>query len=119
MQMPILQGPCIVASRRASAVHPTTMHPTPLPVRPHGPRLRLCAPPYCSAYRLSPFHISVVGFGATAMREKRYPESCTWVWRNGSWVAGELKVRLSIMNYNKVVSPEPPGIIKLRMMIPR
>lgn len=37
------------------------------------------------------------------MRNTRWAQGCAWVWRNGTWLAGELKIRLSVMNYNKVV----------------
>lgn len=46
----------------------------------------------------------MVGFGATALRRVRQVKGCTWVWGNGTEVAGQVKIRLLPTDFHKVVS---------------
>lgn len=51
----------------------------------------------------------MVGFGASAMRQSRQAQGCSWVWGNGTEVEGELKIRFNIVDFFKKVRVSRAG----------
>lgn len=65
----------------------------------------------CSAYRLSPTLVTVLGLTPMALRGRHTGQGCAWQWEDGERVEGELQVLNEKDHHHYLVSagPLPPG----------